>query len=464
MKTYSTVNQQSDILKSVAPFLVAFPSFDFIYRGGSMTNLILNTDLPKNSISLITDGTLMVRREYTTAFVGFHPETGKNIEFQFNKYFAETLDDIERSFVFAHEALHVLLDHGKAGKVFLESLPEDKRSYKILNVAMDVCINEILIRECFADHAPYMNILENMCLIETVFTKKGIVVEPEKDFEYYYHKIFDNLTEDELSQMTMFGDQEYYKDLPDWAKDVLEDIAEKSGFDGSSNAAADKLKSRGGQGSGSAKFEPVVTQFKKMNVEDAIARYIKPRNMSAIDMRAPSKSSYKWYGMDRRNIAVVKNMPNVNIPIRQTAYKNKKMRVVVYCDVSGSVANYTKKFLSIIDLIENERSEVLTYVWADSVGEAKRAGSDKYKWNGVGGGTNIKSVFSHFYANYPEDNVDAVVVLTDGEYDNIEKYKLKGKFDHTKWKFFMTSNTRVKNVIEKSVSVEIDWDHYGRDL
>lgn len=458
MTTFSTVTNKNDILKSVAPFLSAQPAFGFIYSG-NMVKLHLNTDLPKNDIAVLTNKTYNVSRSYTTAFVQFDLDSGRNIGFEFNKYFAETLDNIERSFVFAHEAMHVLLDHGKRGREFLETLPEDKRNHKILNVAMDVCINELLIREVFHSHAPYMDILKTMCLIDTIFTKKGIIVEEGKSFQYYYNMILDNM--DKFGggfSETMFGD--VAADMPEWAKDMLGDIAKSGGMTDAN--AAGKLRGGSGQGSGTVAKEPVVTQFRKMNIEDAITRYIKPRNLSSIDRKAPSKTKYTWHGMERRNVLMGHHHPEISIPIRSVSTKNKKMKVLVYCDVSGSVESYTKKFLSIIDLIDNADSEVITYVWADSVSLAKKIANDKFKWNGCGGGTNIKSVFDHFYANHSDDKVDAVVVLTDGEYENIAKYKLKGSFDHTKWKFFMTSSSHIKNVIDKSISVEIDWDHYGK--
>ena len=70
-----------------------------------------------------------------------------NASFEFNPDFWEKLNINEKFFVFAHEVLHVLFFHGSRGKKFLESLPDDQKSHKRLNVAMDICINELIMRE-----------------------------------------------------------------------------------------------------------------------------------------------------------------------------------------------------------------------------------------------------------------------------------------------------------------------------
>ena len=456
------IRNRDELMSKVLPFLAARPAYSFIYDS-QMVKISLNTDVPKYAVTLNKkSGLSYIRNQYTTAFVGFDSD-GHNVTFQFNKYFAETLTDEEIQFIFCHEGLHVLLDHGKAGEDFLKSLPEDRVNRRALNQAMDVCINEILMDTVFKDNFKYMyNLKDSLCNIETMFTRRGIYAEPDKGFKYYYNLIMDNREEaDGDDDYVMFGDMSEYADASQEAKDKMDQISEESGF--TEGNAKDKLESQDGgrgKGSGGAGFNEIVTRFKKMNVEDAISRYIKPRNLSQTDYSAPSKVKYDWKKDHRRYSGMKSSNRGFNMPNRTISGKSKKMKVVVYCDVSGSVANYTKKFLSMIDLIDNANSEVITYAWADNVGIARKIASDKFSWSGVGHGTEIKSVFRHYLENFANDKVDAVVVLTDGEYTDIKNFKLGRGFDHTKWAFFMTDSRHITNVLDKSVSVEIDWNNY----
>lgn len=453
-KICSTSN---DILKSVAPFLSAQPAFHFIYNG-DMAKLKLDDTLPTTSFSYEqTTGNPLIKRSYTTAYVQFN-DIGKNIYFCFNKYFAETLNDIERSFVFAHEAMHVLLDHGKRGEDFLKTLPENERRNDVLNMAMDITINEPLLNIFFNDKIEYMDIIEDLCSIDSIFTVRGISVEKDKGFEYYYKKILEIKDFSGSGYMT-FSD--VIGDAPDWAKDIMEEIAEESGFNDSNiqdrlNPSNSSAKDSNGSGMGDA-AQKVVTKYIKMTVEDAISRYIKPRNMPKKDHKSPDKIKYKWYGINRRIVVLDRVDPKINTPIRLIKSKDKKMNVIVYCDVSGSVASYTEKFLGLIDKIDKEKCIVNTFVWADKVGIATKKDNDKFTWVNVGGGTNINSVLNHYKSNFKDCDVDSIVVLTDGQYDDITKYKTKNSFDPTRWSFFMTPGASLKNVLDKSVSVEIIW-------
>lgn len=444
------------VLKTVAPFFVAQRGFEFAYKG-DLTELHISNKIPTNSISMTNDMRPMVSREYETAYVSFN-EDGKNVGFVFNKYFGEKLNPYELAFVFFHEEMHVLLNHGKRGSLFMKTLEKEKQNHRILNIAMDICINEILIREYFREYVDVMSILEEMCTIKTIFKEKSHLVEEGKNFIYYYNKILELLSEEDFGGMTMFGD---IQDMPEWAKEIAEQIANSSGMSEERPDGYKDSKSKS-HGSGSATKEKIVTQYMKMGVQEAIDLFIKPRNMSMIDMKAPSKHKFLWNKSDRRMTSMTKSSKSISIPAHQAYHHKKKMLVVVYCDVSGSVSSYTKDFLSMIDLIDQERSEIHTYVWADTVSKATKISSDKYSWENCGGGTAINSVINHFETTYKDDKVDAVVVLTDGEYDNITQRKLKYRIDHTKWRFFMTDSRKITNVLDKSVSVEIDWNKYKR--
>ena len=430
-----------------------------------MVNLQLSYNVPVDRV-FYKNG-LFVSRSYETAYVGFD-NVGRNISFVFNKYFAETLNVFEKSFVFAHESLHVLFNHGRRGKEYLETLPKKKRSRKILNIAMDICINEILIEEVFKDQVAYMPILKDMCLIETIFKNDAHSIEKHKSFQYYYEKILEMLEsrqkdEDAFDDNMVFGDALFGEpeegELGDWKDEILNEIQSRAGnpdetdcekvFDGKEEKrdTSNQIKKK--------------EQYLSMGIQDAVDRFVKPRNMSQHDMNAVVKTKYSWTSINRRTAAMMNNTTFKNraeMPNRQYIRKLKKMKIVVYCDVSGSVANYTEKFLHMISSIDTDRCEVIPYVWADKVSKADYLGNGEYAWSSkVGSGTTIGSVLAHYAKEFPEDSVDAVLVLTDGGYSKIRNKRLGSGFDESKWIFFMTEGHHPDHILEKSTSVEIKW-------
>lgn len=468
MKTFSTINDDRDLMSIVAPFHLAHPGYSFMYVDGSMVKVSLGHTPPNVTVVKSPLGGEILCAIYETAYVGFDKKEGKNLSFKFNKHFAETLNSKEIAFVFAHESLHVLLDHGRRGNAFLKTLPIGKRSRGVLNKAMDVCINEILMKEVFYDDLEYMPILKELCNLETIFYSKGAThVQPDRDFIYYYNEIIKLMEESEGEEPgegnVVFGDAIFEDDDIDEIEDFLNDILDKAGNPDESNIKDILKKKSKSQGSGSVGYEEVVSRFEKMSMQEAVNRYVKPRNMSKIDMNSPAHIKYNWYKINRRTVGMGSNgygshSGSMSVPVRDVHTKNKKMKVVVYADVSGSVASYTEKFLGIINVIDTNISEVVPYVWADGVGLATfDAKSQKYKWKNVGGGTNIRAVLNHYTSEYEDDRVDSVIVLTDGGYEDIIKEKLGRYFDNTKWIFLMTEGQMPDKILDKSVSVEIDW-------
>jgi predicted metal-dependent peptidase len=79
-----------------------------------------------------------------TAAVYFEPE-GRCYKFAINKNFWDELNLFTKKFVLFHEILHIFLKHGNRGSNYLEEINED--NFKLLNIAQDICINEILFKE-----------------------------------------------------------------------------------------------------------------------------------------------------------------------------------------------------------------------------------------------------------------------------------------------------------------------------
>lgn len=435
----------ANIIAEIAPFLADNKSISYVY----------NRDMkaPQYTDSI------------PTACVGFDKE-GNNTLFLMNKEFMDKLSYLEKCFVFAHEGLHVLFNHGKAGADFIASLPanQGKRSHKLLNYAMDLCINQILIDQYFTDSHYAMPVLKTLVTFDNFEEKEGLVLQRGENFQYYYWKLYNHIKDKSPSDDgTDFGfDNEYEtfsdvidnEETSDAEKKHKEDIHKKGG----SQTEKDFSKNSKSKSSGSDKptGKEVVTQYKNMSIKDAIDRYVMHRNMSSEDKSKRPDVKYTWYGTNRRTVAV--KMEKTTVAVRNTKYQNKKHKVLVYCDVSGSVAAYTEKFINLVNMIDTEKCDIVFKVWADSVSSVYYNKDNTAKWSNCGGGTNIKEVIADYNQNYIESKIDCVVVLTDGEYDAINDKKALVK-NATKWVFFMVpgSDRSTNNVFKSSTSVTLNW-------
>lgn len=434
----------NDVLREIQPFLMQNASINFVYNRDMVTP------------------TFEDPQRCPTAAVGFGRD-GKNIEFIMNKEFMEKQNYFEKCFIFAHEALHVMFNHGSRGFEYLETLPpnQGKRSNKLLNYAMDICINEILMDQFFAGYLDDMPLLDTLVTLKNLKEKEGLVLPKGKNFIFYYEEILKHIQQkinsgemalgeggfDLDGDYTSFGDQMGFDEKD---REAIEAAHKRSGSMTENSFSKNNSKS---QGSGSASYKEVVTTYEKMSLKDALERFVIDQSMSKIDLKAKEKVSYNWYGADRRN--VLNNSRKITNPIRSVKYHAMKSKVIIYCDVSGSVSNYTKKFINIVNSIDNQKCDVIFKVWADSVSDVYYNKDGVAKWKDCGGGTSIESVIGDYTANHSKEKVDCIVVLTDGEYTNITNKKMK---DCEKWVFFMIPDTNgAKNVLPKSKSVTIDW-------
>lgn len=113
-------------------------------------------------------GTPIYTDEVKTAAVTFRysQESSKPIvQYLFNPNFYLSLNDDEKCFVIAHEALHLFFNH-------LELIKELNLNPRVANIAMDIVINETLVNSYgFSSELP---ILKSALLLNTVFTSEEI--------------------------------------------------------------------------------------------------------------------------------------------------------------------------------------------------------------------------------------------------------------------------------------------------
>lgn len=123
-------------------------------------------------------GKPLFTKSIKTAAVGFD-NVGKVIYLIINPDFWDSLDINNKVFVICHEALHVILNHGKRGNEYPDQ--------KMVNFAQDIVINEMLISSFGFNKFEIQN-WNKYCFVETVFTNEEILtyqIHTKGSFHYY---------------------------------------------------------------------------------------------------------------------------------------------------------------------------------------------------------------------------------------------------------------------------------------
>lgn len=404
----------------------------------------INDFLRKSNSILFTFAQDMVNPVFSsdidTACVRFDISKDKCINFLVNKDFWDKLNYNEKIAIFIHETLHVLFSHGKRGKQFLESLPEDQRSYELLNICMDICINEIIMDQYLSDiPLSTMPTISRGCFVDTVFKDvdkvSDIVVEKGKSFKYYYQTFIDIYGKEMVEKLNFLATEHYFIGS---SSEDLDEVSERiDSIFGSDNDDSEKkdlekdvlpsssksysINSFSGSGS-------TVVEYKKP--ETSLEKHLNLMISTSFEKGRP-KYKNQWYGINRRTNGVLKNT-GMFLPVRKEVKKERKHKLLVYGDVSGSCASVTSKFLSLVSDLDKDTYEFELYVFADRVGKCKINGT-KIVRPSVGFGTNITQVLNH-YKSVIHHNYDAVLVLTDGYYGSL--YNINNKI-YDNWHFFI---------------------------
>lgn len=366
-----------------------------------------------------------------------------NASFEFNPVFWSRLNINEKFFVFAHEVLHVLFFHGSRGKKFLDELPEDQRNYKILNVAMDICINERLLNDYTDVPLSCLPVLKDMmCNIENCFPKRAGEILKGKSFDYYYMELLKDSNEEmqsfDIHDFLTCNDSDRVNEKMDAA---IESIVNSSDIE---KIKEDKIPSAYAiaddkSGSVSHKLTPP-----KHKLEEYIDLFMASRFGGNEPL---PKYKHIWHKTSRRMTGVSYGQ-DIHVPFKEKLPKKKgKNTIVVYADVSGSVAGYSTIFMNLIGGLDETKFEMDIYAFASRVVNTHRK-NGAISYSNAGGGTDIHKVLGHYQRNYHDKPPDATLILTDGRYSTIKNLDSEHFKD---WVFFMTRSN--SNYPKKSKSI-----------
>lgn len=327
-----------------------------------------------------------------TACVVFSNLSGNPLSLKFNYAFWHRLNLQERAAIIGHEMLHVVLNHGK------RQLNLDNK--KMANIAMDICVNELLDINfnINPEYAPILN--------EAVYLDK---INPELEkgrcFEYYYK----NLGKDVESQFTSIDIHEWMDNLDLHPSDIekIKEKLKKHGIDASKLFdSIKKMRSKhGGSDPGVLEkiFEKIdLEEYRKAKWGSVLRKIIKKMEVSQVD-------EDDWFRLPRRMLEdqgiIIPNNENFEEKI-------KKRNIHIFLDTSGSCSEWSSSFLGSATHFPNDNFNVNLYCFDTNIYpiEAK-----KPKLNGFGG-TSFDSISR--YVDKKIKSYDAIIVLTDGYGDN----------------------------------------------
>lgn len=365
-----------------------------------------------------------------SAYIKYNQE-GESFSFGLNKSFWDSLPEKNKEFVICHECLHVILNHGIRGLDGIDS---------IMNVAMDVAINHILINK-FDFIRDDLKGWEDLCWVDTVFKDKKDI-KTDQTFEYYLNLLRQKFTASTLKSMLTDDHNKSFtpdnnlndaigkmnESLQDDEKETLREMIEKH-FDQRNDDTGEKTT--GTTGGNSWFFVNISKKeiVKKKRWETII------KNWSKKYIKIASENHEQWARVNRRFVFFCDN--KVFIPsemeIDTFSEENNRIKVHFFLDTSGSCASLAKRFFKAALSLPEDKFDVELFCFDTKVYKVDKKDQKLYGF----GGTSFSIIENYIQNNlkdkkYPE----AVFIITDGYGNNVSpKYPKR-------WYWFLSHNHR----------------------
>lgn len=373
----------------------------------------------------------------------FFDSDNKNFRFEINFSFWDKLNFFSKCFVISHEILHVFLKHGSRGKSFLESLHPDKRDYETLNIAQDISINEMLLKEFHFDLS-FLNFDFKPCFVDTVFNDQEIKeynIKKNESF-YFYFEILSKLNKknntctidnhdgfNEIENPDIDNIQNNESELPTQKKtsdEIVDNLLEDHDdfFNNVKNKENDS-------------DTYLVDVKKEKSIDEIFHLSIK----KSLLLSLKKTNSQNWYGYDRRTSDIINQIdPSLTVPIKSFKTKNKfnKHKILAYLDVSGSCKQYSTELIHLLFNLPSKKYECTVFSFSDRVSsQILYTNKKNIKFENTGFSTNIKGVLEHSNLMIQNTKFDAIFFVTDALFTYTKKENYNS---FLQWFFFIIPN------------------------
>ena len=309
----------------------------------------------------------MVRPYYSysisTASVRFD-SSGNLIQMMINPDYFSTANEHTKLFIIAHEMTHVILYHG------IRALDIDPAYSQIANVAMDLCVNHMLV-DSFGFHRGIIRDQEKFCWLDTVFEPEDMPKE-YLTFEGYFTLLKDKVDEkikelslvDDHSSLSSFsegfggnGSEQLSKEIAktisrnnskEEIKDFLDKIKEVKAPKDNSKPTFTKPCSENNKSFDTVGEPPIVGILSSVLMIKNVK--IKPKWESVIkkwtSFILAEKEEYQWVKEDRRFSIVNKDSSTIVPQMNENIEKvYEKIDIWFFLDTSGSCDHLRERFL-----------------------------------------------------------------------------------------------------------------------
>lgn len=364
-----------------------------------------------------------------TACVMFD-KSGEYINFLFNPEFWKNSNPYQKLFVICHEALHLVLNHGKRFK--------DSDSPKHANIAMDIAVNHALINR-FGFVRENVECWEELCWVDTIFGDKkinGFEIPNDDTAEYYLnilkktHPQDDDVDSHRMVDIHDFLDgdsKEFFekinRELSDEEKSSIQKFYEKQ------SQTNDAGKNHGN----SIHFASEGSVEVKRKWETVIKKW------SSKFLTNTDTDIEQWARKHRRFSMLSDSLflPS-DMEIEELHMGNSKILVHFYLDTSGSCWHLKDRFFHAAESLPPKRFDVKLYCFDTAVSETSLESRKIYG----GGGTSFQIIERHIQDNLHGKDYPTVFVMTDGWGDKVIPQK------PVNWHWFIdTPNPKSINTI-----------------
>jgi predicted metal-dependent peptidase len=328
-----------------------------------------------------------------TACVSFNKE-GQCINFLFNPTFWGGLTDYQRSFIVAHECLHVFLNHG------VRSIEEKDK--KAANVALDIAVNHTLINNFGFELDKLESLSTSLCFVDTVFGSET-EIQDDENFEFYMAEIKKNpnivskfQTIDSHEFLNSFGSEE---DI----RKILEKAIKSNRLSPESlNEFLNKNKKQTNDiNAGNASWvDEIICQKKLVKQKKTWLKVIR----KILHKHCNMVSQERWGMYDHRRNSVSQLLPAEKIIL--DSY-NQKVKIAMFLDSSGSCYDLAETFFRASESIPRDFFDVDLFSFDTSVHSISKDRKIK-----GGGGTSFNCINNHIKSY--KKIFDLVFVITDG--------------------------------------------------
>jgi predicted metal-dependent peptidase len=382
-----------------------------------------------------------------TACVRFNKE-GDYFGFYFNPKFYNSLDNVNRKFVVCHEAMHVILNHGKRFQTLIPQLA---------NQTADVVINELLVKDFGFNRAEILD-QEKYCWYDTVFQHRQTPIEKDRSFEFYYKELLGDAkqmagkgkgkgegSEDETKSPSKGQTIDQHDSLSDDADeqnqidqkiseicDSLSDEEKEEFAEAIEKHLDEETQQNIKAGTAAGGMTKLMTDPKKIKRKSKWETVIKRWSLKYL--KQADKQHEQWARINRRFVAL-SGMDNCFIPtemeVDTLADEKHRIKVFFFLDTSGSCAHLADRFWAAAASLPPERFDIHLCCFDTEVYETTLESRKLYGFGGTAFSI-IEDYIQKKIAKDKEKYPEAVFLITDGYGDGVRPEKPKN------WHWFLS--------------------------